>query len=132
MARQISQFAISKGRGEKADDSMPELSQGDLEKVMKSLENEASQVDQDSPQDMARFMRKMFDASGMELGEHMKEAMDRMESGEDPNLIEEDLGDLLNDESAMFTEKESGQRLNLAELQKRVRPPRQDPELYDL
>jgi hypothetical protein len=47
---------------------------------------------------MARMMRKLFDTTGLPLGPNMEEAIRRMEAGEDPDKIEEELGDLLDQE----------------------------------
>ena len=46
---------------------------------------------------MAKMMRKLSDATGMKFGESMEEAMRRMEAGEDPDKIEDEMGDLLDD-----------------------------------
>jgi hypothetical protein len=43
----------------------------------------------------------------MKLGDNFQEALKRMESGEDPEKIEEELGDILAEEEP-FGEKKSG------------------------
>ena len=40
-------------------------------------------------------MRKISDATGLSLGPQMEEALRRMEKGEDPERIEEEMGELL-------------------------------------
>ena len=132
LEKQISRFAISKGQAEKSDDGFPDFDEAAMEKAMMAMESEAAAIDEDNPQAMAGFMRKMFDATGMKLGDHMEEAIRRMESGEDPEQIEEEMGSLLDDDENMFAEKESGRRLELGEIHKRVRPPKIDNGLYDL
>lgn len=37
-----------------------------------------------------------MDTTGMRMGEGMEEAMRRMEAGEDPGKVEEELGDVLD------------------------------------
>ena len=54
-------------------------------------------IDENDPRQAANVMRKLFDATGMPLGGGMQEALKRMESGEDPEKIEEDMGDVLGD-----------------------------------
>ncbi len=132
LEKQISRFAISKGQAERGEDGLPEVDDAALEKAMMSLEGEAASINEDDPQAMAGFMRKMFDATGMQLGSHMEEAIRRMEAGEDPDKVEEEMGDLLDNDANMFSLKESGQRVQLSEIQKRVRPPKVDSNLYDL
>ena len=48
---------------------------------MAGLENE-------DPQALAQFMRKMSDETGEPLDEEMSEVMDRLEAGESPESIE--------------------------------------------
>ncbi len=42
-------------------------------------------------------MRRLFEATGMPVGAGMEEALRRMESGEDPEKIEEEMGDVMED-----------------------------------
>lgn len=45
-------------------------------------------LEQEDPQALAHFMRKMSDETGEPLDEEMTEVMDRLESGESPDSIE--------------------------------------------
>ena len=58
----------------------------------------------------------------------MEEAIRRMESGEDPDKIEEDMGDFLEDEDPFAAKPKS----SLAALQRKFLPPKVDDTLYDL
>nr|WP_290668388.1 FmdB family zinc ribbon protein [Ardenticatena sp.] len=53
--------------------------------------------DENDPRSMARFMRKMKEELGSELGDELgdefDEVVERLEAGEDPESIEESLGD---------------------------------------
>ena len=51
-------------------------------------------LNEEDPRQAARLMRKSSSMTGMELGEGMQEAMKRMEAGEDPEKIEEEMGDV--------------------------------------
>ncbi len=55
-------------------------------------------MNEDDPQAMARMMRKLMDTTGMNMGEGMEEAIRRMEAGEDPDKVEEEMGDVLDAE----------------------------------
>ena len=50
----------------------------------------------DDPRQMARLMRKFMDKTGLSLGGQMEEAIARMESGDDPEQIEQDMGELMD------------------------------------
>lgn len=131
MERQVSMFAISKGQTEAdAPDGFPDLDDDAMEKVMMSMEKEMSGVDEDDPKAMARMMRKLSDATGMKFGDGMEEAMRRMEKGEDPDKIEEEMGDMLEDENELFGE--GGVKAKLRLLAEKFNRPKIDPTLYEM
>ena len=133
LKKQISLFAISKGRGEEdGDNEFPDLDEAAMEKAMMALESEANGLDEENPKAMAKFMRKLYESTGLKLGGGMEEAIRRMESGEDPDKIEAEMGDALDDEDMLFAGGPAGQRFNLKEVRKKLVPPRVDETLYDL
>ena len=138
-ARKPSTFAMSKNRPEpKAGEGAPgaggdqmdpfaNMDESQLESAMESLASEADGIDENDPRQAANVMRKLFDATGMPLGGGMQEALKRMESGEDPEKIEEDMGDLLEaDPFAGEAAKKSTER----RIPKR--PAAHDPHLYEM
>lgn len=133
LEKQISMFAISKGRGENdGDEEFPDIDETAMEKAMMALENEAGGLDEEDPRAMAKFMRKLYDSTGLKLGDGMDEAIRRMESGEDPDKIEEEMGDALDADDMLFGGKSGKKRLNLKEVKKKLLPPKVDKTLYDL
>ncbi|MCA9966205.1 MAG: hypothetical protein KC423_18270, partial [Anaerolineales bacterium] len=50
--------------------------------------------DEDDPQAMGRFMRKMSQEMGEDLGDEFNEVVDRLEKGESPETIEKAMPDL--------------------------------------
>lgn len=130
LERRVSRFAISKGRGEPADaDDLPEgMDDARMERVMAEIAQEIDGTGEDDPRQMARLMRKLFDGTGMHLGPAMEEAMRRLEAGEDPDQIEEEMGDLLEDEE----DPGGGARGRLRALRRKLRPPSVDRELYEM
>ncbi len=156
LERRVSRFAISKGRSESAPDQggeeddlglPPGVDEARLERAFMELADEAEHLDEENPRQMATLMRKLFDKTGLPLGEAMQEAIRRMEAGEDPDQIEEDLGDRLEqEEESLFGEgaevategklrgTPSGQqrKRTLRQLRNRLLPPKVDETLYDL
>lgn len=53
-----------------------------------------SGLDEDDPKSLARFMRKMADETGEDLGPEFEEVIGRLEAGEDPEAIEKSMPDL--------------------------------------
>ena len=129
LKRQVSLFAISKGRKESdGDDGMPDLDEARMEQAMGALAAEAEGMDEDDPRAVARMMRKLYDATGMDLGGGMEEAIRRMEAGEDPDAVEEEMGDLLEGEDPFSGA--GGKKLK--GLRRRLLPPQVDDTLYEL
>jgi hypothetical protein len=96
-----------------------------MEKAMEMLAGEAEKIDEDDPRQAARLMRKLSDATGLSLGDGMEEALSRLERGDDPDRIEEEMGGLLEGEDP-FSVREKGRK------GQRRKKPRVDETLYDL
>lgn len=130
LERQVSLFAISKGRKDDGgEDDLPDLDESRMEQAMMALAAEAEGMDEDDPRQAARLMRKLYDATGMELGGGMEEAIRRMEAGEDPDAIEEEMGDLLEGEDPFAG---AGAKKGLKNLRKKYLRPKVDETLYEL
>ena len=87
-------------------------------------------MDDEDPRQAARMMRKLYESTGMKLGDKMEEAIRRMESGEDPDKIEEEMGDFLDEEDPLFGGEPTSAKLK--GLSKKFRPPQVDETLYEL
>jgi putative FmdB family regulatory protein len=129
LAKKPSSFAISKGLSEPAaDGGFPELDEGRMERAMTELARQAEEIGEDDPSAVAGLMRRFYESSGVELTAEMEEAFRRLENGEDPEKIEEEMGDLLEEQEPLFRPGGGG----LKELRRRVTPPQVDSTLYEL
>lgn len=61
-------------------------------------------VDENDPRSIARWMRRMSEATGEDLGEEFHEVVDRLEAGQTPEEIEEALPDLAGPSEDDFSE----------------------------
>jgi putative FmdB family regulatory protein len=105
LSRQMSRFAMTRGLKEpaaKPEDTgaepMPDFEDPRVERAMMDMERDMEHMDENNPRHMAHMMRKMKDL--MPSGSVPKEldiAIKRLEAGEDPEKIEEDMGDVLGD-----------------------------------
>jgi len=106
LSKQVSRFAMTRGLKEPAakteteggEPPMPDLDDPRVERAMMELERDMEHLDENNPRHMAHMMRKMKDL--MPPGTMPKEldvAIKRLEAGEDPEKIEEDMGDVLGD-----------------------------------
>jgi len=124
LARQISLFSTI-GRAKEEDD-LPDLDEGRMERAMGELAREAEGLNEEDPQQMAALMRRFSDKTGMSLGAGMEEALSRMESGEDPEAIEQEMGNLLDGEDPFTLKARKG---GTGSTQ---RAPQRDETLYEL
>lgn len=89
----------AKGKGDEGTISdMPNLDDPRTIRKMEGLMNEMNYVNENDPKQIGKFMRKLCDISGQDLGPGMMEAIRRLEAGEDPEKIEEEIGDILEGE----------------------------------
>ena len=106
MTKQMSRFAMSRGlkeppaksESESGEPPMPDFDDPRMERAMMEMERDMEHLDENNPKHMAHMMRKMKDL--MPPGTMPKEldvAIKRLEAGEDPEKIEEDMGDVLGD-----------------------------------
>lgn len=108
LEKQLSSFAFTKGAkepaagvvagaGEDADGPMPDFDDPRVARVMSEMERDIEHLDENNPKHMAHMMKKMKEI--MPAGSVPKEldvAIKRLEAGEDPEKIEEDMGDALS------------------------------------
>jgi putative FmdB family regulatory protein len=127
LSRQMSAFAFTGKAKEDGDmDDLP-FDEGKMEKAMNMLAGEAENINEEDPRQAANLMRKLTDMTGMELGPGMQEALKRMEAGEDPDAIEAEMGDLLEDEEPFLMPEKKGRAKGARKV-----APKRDETLYDL
>ena len=125
LQRQMSTFAKISGARDQGDaDDLP-LDESKMEKAMNLLAREAEGINEEDPRQAADLMRKLSDVAGIGLGPGMEEALRRMEAGEDPEQIEAEMGDLLEEEEPFLLEGKKGARA-------RRSAPERDETLYEL
>jgi putative FmdB family regulatory protein len=127
LTRQISMVAFT-GRateGKEMDD-LP-FDSGKMEQAMQMLAGEADKMNEDDPKQAANLMRKLSDMTGLKLGDGMDEALRRMERGEDPEQVEAELGDILEQEDPFSLQEKKAKNIKT-----RYREPLRDDTLYDL
>ncbi|MBN1257993.1 MAG: zinc ribbon domain-containing protein [Planctomycetes bacterium] len=132
LERRMSVFAVSssgptseEGLGENGGE-LP-FDDARMESAMMALAGEAENLDENDPRQAANLMRKLTEASGLKMGRNMEEALSRMEKGEDPDRIEEEMGEVLDAEDPFMP----GQGNGRGALRQKT-PPRRDETIYDL
>lgn len=99
----MSRFAMTKGLAEPVaggegdvEAGMPDFDDPKVARAMSELERDMESMDENNPRHMAHMMKKMKEVMPPgTVPKEMDEAIKRLEKGEDPEKIEEDMGDLL-------------------------------------
>ncbi len=127
LERRVSTFATLSGEHNDmdTDDEFAGIDEQRMERVLASLANEAEHIDENNPKQMASLMRKFAKEAGINFGEGMEEAIRRMEKGEDPEQIEEELGDVIENEDPILMK-------SFHKIKGRKKRPKIDDHLYDL
>jgi len=125
LQRQMSVFSTLSSDRKESDEDMPPIDESKMEKAMEILTREADRIDEEDPRQAATLMRKLTEATGLNLSAGMEEALSRIEKGEDPDKIEEEMGDLLKNEDPFIL----GVR---GKTKSRIPLPQVDETLYEL
>jgi len=106
MRKQMSAFAMPRGlkepapspQGEGDEGPMPDMDDPRVMQAMSEMERDMEHLDENNPKHMAHMMRKMKDILPPgTMPKEMDIAIKRLEAGEDPEKIEEDMGGVLGD-----------------------------------
>jgi len=121
----MSVFSTISGGIKDPEDEMPPIDEAKMEKAMDMLARDADKIDENDPRQAAALMRKLSEAAGLGLSSGMEDALSRLEKGEDPDKIEEEIDDLLEDEDPFILKgkRRKGNRRS---------KPQVDEKLYDL
>jgi len=124
LKRLLSSFSVlsEKAQGD-SEESFP-FDEQKMEKAVGMLSQEAQNINEDDPKQAAHLMHRLSEMAGIDMGKGMKEAMDRLEAGEDPEKIEEEMGHILDEDPFALSEKKVAREKNSI--------PYKDETLYDL
>src|SRR5213592_1847664 len=105
MVKQMSRFATTKGLKEPAakgdadagdEGPMPDFDDPRMMRAMSELERDMEHLDENNPRHMAHMIKKMKDLMPPgTMPAELDTAIKRLEAGEDPEKIEEDMGPIL-------------------------------------
>ena len=124
LKRLLSNFSVLRERSQGDSEETLPFDEQKMEKAAGMLAQEAQNINEDDPKQAAHLMRRLSEMAGLDMGKGMKEAMDRLEAGEDPEKIEEEMGDILEEDPFALSEKKVVRKKNNA--------PHKDETLYEL
>jgi len=119
LSREVSQVAYVQGGGDGGDDGLGDV-RLDESRMDKALEGLSGDID--SLADSPELMKQFSEASGLTFNKDIRDVLERMSSGEDPESASHDLDEILISGVEAFAPDKS-----------RRRPPlSKDPTLYEL
>ena len=108
MSKLISRFAMKsgsrkssapdEGAGPGSEHDMSPAEEARMERELMKMASEMESMDENDPRQMAAAMRRLSDMTGEQLEPEMQEMIRRLEAGEDPEKVEEDMADVLGDD----------------------------------
>ena len=104
MVKKVSGFAIGgvekKSAGDAGEDG-PDMDDPKMMAAMAEMEKAVSGMDEDNPdpKQMGQLMRQMAEMTGETLTGEMEEMVRKLEEGHDPEALEEQFGEMLEDEN---------------------------------
>lgn len=98
----LSSFATVGKAKEPGEEDLPAgFDESRMESALGELAQDAEKLNEGDPKAMAGLMRKFTEKTGLALNENMEKALSRLEAGESPDQIEQDMGDLLEGDDAL-------------------------------
>ena len=137
MERMISNFSLT-GRAKEKPMAAAESPADDprMDAAVAEMEREFGGMDSENPdpRQLARMMRKMSALTGDAVPAPMEEMIRRMEAGEDPEKLEAEFGDAMDEfDPSGGAENEASEAPGAKTLRRlRKRQPVRDPMLYEM
>ncbi|HEX8312364.1 MAG TPA: hypothetical protein VF614_13670 [Chthoniobacteraceae bacterium] len=135
MEKMVSSFAVTGRAKEKtaAPGGDAALDDPRMERAMAEMERDFGGMDEENPdpRQLAAMMRKMTALTGEKMPETMNEMIRRMEAGEDPEKLEAEYGDALEDFDPGAGGGEKGEDGGEVKARRRA-PATRDPVLYEM
>jgi putative FmdB family regulatory protein len=127
LSRQVSLFNTGAGaeNPDTAEGMMPDIDEDKMERAMNMIAREAENINEDDPRQATSLMRKLSDAAGLEMSANMEEALSRIEQGEDPDKVEQEMSAILENEEPFVV----GSKSKKSGIKKK---PFVDERLYEL
>ena len=143
LSREISTFAhIIRGSAATptSDDTTPQDPDGiaaqRMDEIMARMGDRIQALDDDDadPRDAVKLMREMAEAGGLHFDKDVKEAMARIEAGEDPEKIDTEFAEVFDRENPFSDTPDDAQASPslTARTLRYLRAPRRDPTWHDL
>lgn len=127
LSREVSLFSpVVRGDGESGGE--PGGAAARMERALAQMGRQVESLHEDDadPREAVRVMRDLAAAGGLAFNREVREAMERIEAGEDPEKVDEAFREVFDTDNP-FAEEGDGQGRGVSEMWRRLRGPRRDP-----
>ncbi|MBN1983376.1 MAG: zinc ribbon domain-containing protein [Chitinivibrionales bacterium] len=128
LSRQVSRFATvsSKNSTEPTDasDALP-IDESKMEQAMQVLAHDAEKINEEDPRQAARLMQKFSQLTGLKYNDTIQEAISRLESGDDPAQLEQQMSEALDDQEPFIMDTRKNSQAHRGQ-------PNRDDTLYEM
>ena len=128
MEKMLSSFAVT-GKAKEPGETGDSGDDASMDAAMDVMEREFGSIadsDNPDPRTVAKMMRRMGELTGGKMPAQMEEMIARMEKGEDPDKLEEEYGDVMDDLGGGSEEPEGKRGIP---RQRRIS---RDPGMYEM
>ena len=98
LVRVPSTFGVGTAKGDSDPGDGGDFDDPRMEQEMMRFASELENMDENDPKAMAAAVRKMTEIAGEPVTPAMEEMIRRLEAGEDPEKVEEEMGDAIEEE----------------------------------
>ena len=104
-----------------------------MDRVLSQMGERMQELEDDDadPRDAVKVMKDLASAGGLHFNKEVREAMARIEAGEDPEKIDEEFSEVFDTENPFSDEEEDTGKAGVGWL-RRLRGPKRDPTWHDL
>jgi putative FmdB family regulatory protein len=126
LSRQVSHFSAVSGNDFSDDLGDAPIDDARVMDAVERLGGKLDAVPDDDPRQAAALMREFTEASGLQFNRDIRDAMRRIESGEDPDVVSAEMEEIIGTGDGTFEPSDR------ARSSGKTPPPTRDETLYDL
>ncbi len=129
LSKEVSRISLGPGENSSSDElGDVSFDESRMENAVRDFQDKFEAMGDDSdPRRSAELIRQFSDASGLSFNKDIREAMDRIASGEDPEKVSSEMDEIIDSGEDPFAPADRGGR-----RAKAAAAPAKDPVLYEM
>ena len=133
LKREVSSFAHSVRGAVAADGASGDDGPERMDRALAQMGDRMQALEDDSadPREAVKVMKALAEAEGLHFNREVREAMARIEAGEDPEKIDEEFSEVFETDNPFAEGADDGECRSVSWL-RRLRGPARDPNWHDM